>query len=558
MNDRLAVFSLGVAVAAQGTVMAQATTEIVSVDSSGGQGNGHSGLTDAGHGVTIGSTISGDGSVVAFASEASNLVPFDTNGKQDVFVHVRSNGLTERVSVDSSGVEGDRDSLDPSSSLDGTWIAFESAADNLVAGDTNGKFDIYVRDRSTGVTERISIDSFGNEANGDSYAASITSDGQIVAYSSVATNLVAGDSNSYSDIFVHDNSTGITERVSLDSSGSQSNGDCYSPSISTDGRFVVFSSTASNLVANDTNGFSDVFIRDRATGTTERISVTSSGSETDGNCGTGRDRSVSADGMTIAFTSDAPNLGSSPWAYNVYVHDRSNGVTELVSAIPPNFTGDRGWPNFDPSLSADGEVVAFVNESNYDVFVRDRTLGVTELISVDSSGANRGNGNDPSASADGQVISFESISSKLVPNDANGYSDVFVHERCEVVASWTNYDQGFPGTNGIPSFTARSNPVRGSSLTLDVGNSSGLYSFGLLELGYQRADIPSSWGGDLLVSPVMTLALGLSPTGTSLTGSLPHDDRLCGLVIDLQVMESDPGALKGVSFTPGLELVVGQ
>jgi len=156
MNIRLALLSFGVAVISSGAASAQATTERVSVDSSGAQGNGHSGLQDPVHNSEIGIAIAADASVVAFASEASNLVVGDTNGKRDVFVHVRSTGMTERVSVDSSGAEGNRDSVFPSCSVDGAWIAFDSDADNLVAGDTNGFNDVFLRDRATGATERRS------------------------------------------------------------------------------------------------------------------------------------------------------------------------------------------------------------------------------------------------------------------------------------------------------------------------------------------------------------------------------------------------------------------
>src|SRR5439155_932379 len=190
----------------------QATTR-VSVDSSGAEGNDES----------YGSSISADGQIVAFESMASNLVAGDTNSYADVFVHDRSTGLTERVSVDSSGAEGNSGSYDPSISADGQIVVFQSYASNLVAGDTNGVFDIFVHDRSTGLTERVSVDSSGAEGNGYSADSSISADGQIVAFESMAKNLVAGDTNATYDVFVHDRSTGRTERVSVDSSGAEAN-----------------------------------------------------------------------------------------------------------------------------------------------------------------------------------------------------------------------------------------------------------------------------------------------------------------------------------------------
>jgi Tol biopolymer transport system component len=554
---------------ARSEAFAQETTALVSVDSSGGQGNGHSGLNDAGHDAQIGISIAADGSAVAFASEASNLVAGDTNGKRDVFLHERTTGATERISVDSSGAEGDGHSIEPSASADGLVVAFESVAKNLVAGDTNGVSDLFVRDRLTGTTERISVNVSGTQGNGPSYLASLSADGTIVAFVSGASNLVAGDTNGRFDVFVHDRSTGTTKRVSVDSSGSQANDDSWSPSISADGQVVVFQSNSSNLVAGDTNGKSDVFVHDRSTGATERVSVASSGAQANDDSYAGIGPSTSSDGRIVAFASWASNLvaGDSNGESDVFVHDRSTGATELVSVSTKGVQGN--WPSYVPSLSADGQVVAFFSYASNlleertsglpNVFVHDRSNGVTELASVDSSGIEGDSGSEyASLSADGQVVAFESIAGNLVPDDDNGFADVFVHERCVVAASWSNYGEGFAGTLGIPSLTARANPVRGTTLVLDVGNSSGGFAFGLLVLGFERANLHSSWGGDLLVDPLFNLAIGLAPAGTSVIGDLLDDDRLCGFVIDVQVIESDPGAPRGASFTPGLELVLGR
>ncbi len=221
-----------------------------------------------------------------------------------------------------------------------------------------------------------------------------------------------------------------------------------------------------------------------------------------------------------------------------------------------------------PSISADGQIVAFISfASNFvagdrngfpDVFVHERSTGLTERVSVDSSGA-EGNkeSRSPSISADGQIVAFDSAASNLVTGDTNVSIDVFAHDRCALDATWTNYGSGFPGTYGVPSFTSRADPVLGATLTLDLANSYGASSSGLLFVGFQRAQIHSSWGGDLLVVPVFTLLIGLPPGGTSISGGISIDDDLCGFTIDLQAIELDPGAAKGVSFTPGLELLLG-
>ena len=229
------------------------TTERVSVDSAGNQGNG---LSD-------GPAISADGRFVAFLSEAGDLVPGDTNATSDVFVHDRATGATERASVDSAGNQGNNVNLPPRISADGRFVAFPSQATNLVSADTNGALDIFVHNRVSGSTTRVSVDSAGNQGNAQSHAPEISADGRFVAFTSEASDLVPSDTNGRSDAFIHDLVTGTTERVSVDSTGSQGNSDSGAAAISPDGRLVVLASAASNLVAGDTNGTSDVFVHDR-------------------------------------------------------------------------------------------------------------------------------------------------------------------------------------------------------------------------------------------------------------------------------------------------------
>ena len=358
---------------------------------------------------------------------------------------------TTRISVDSSGGQGNRENWDASISASGQIVAFSSRASNLVTGDTNGVYDVFVHDRSTGITERVSVDSSGAEGNGESANEAISADGQIVAFNSGASDLVASDTNVAADVFVHDRSNGLTERVSVKSSGREGNAGSYSAAISVDGQIVAFHSSASNLVAGDRNSASDVFVHDRSTGLTERVSVDSSGAE-----------------------------------------------------------GNRD------SL-------------------------------------------EPVISADGQIVAFASHASNLVAGDTNGFIDIFVHEPCcEIDASWSNYGAGFPGSNGVPSFTSRGDPVLGSTVYLDLSNSYGNDTPGLLLVGYQDAVIPTSRGGDLLVIPVVTTLLNVRWTGITLDGELPDLFHLCGIEIFMQVLEIDPGAAKGLSFTAGLELLLGR
>jgi hypothetical protein len=247
-------------------------------------------------------------------------------------------GLTERVSVSSAGDQGNGDSYCPSIDADGRFVAFYSEASNLVPGDTNGKPDFFVHDRETGLTERVSVSSTGEQANGwpGSTTASISADGRYVAFSSWATNLVPGDTNGQMDVFLRDRLAGTTERVSVSSSGAQGNNESGGAAVSADGRFVEFGSYASNLAPGDANGKRDIFVRDRLTGLTERVSVSSFGDEGDDD--SQYPTGISADGRFAVFDSLASNLvpGDTNGHVDVFVHDRCGA---LLSA-----PGTRGVP----------------------------------------------------------------------------------------------------------------------------------------------------------------------------------------------------------------------
>ncbi|MGB8981913.1 MAG: hypothetical protein WCC12_08565, partial [Anaerolineales bacterium] len=224
-------------------------TTRVSVDSAGGQANAPSRR----------SVISADGNYVAFTSEATNLVSGDTNDLPDVFVHDRQTGLTERVSVADDESQANSWSEDPPAiSADGRYVAFVSMASNLVSGDTNNIMDVFVRDRQLGQTTRVSVDSSGAQVSGDEWTnfggLALSGDGRFVVFTSNVTSLVTGDTNGAEDVFVHDRQTGATIRISVSSSGEQSNASSYSGSISGNGQLTAFTSGATNLVSDDTNG----------------------------------------------------------------------------------------------------------------------------------------------------------------------------------------------------------------------------------------------------------------------------------------------------------------
>lgn len=213
-------------------------------------------------------SVSDDGSRVAFHSHAGNLVPEDDNDLQDVFVKFRfdagSNyagiaGPITRASVSSVGVQANDDSVEAMISGNGRFVAFRSLASNLVSGDDNGRWDIFVHDLDTATTTRASVASDGSQANHDSFSPSLSDDGRYVAFRSNASNLVAGDLNSRQDIYVHDRQTGLTARVSVPIGGGDSDGHSDAPTISGDGGWIVFESDASNLVPDDTNRSRDIF-----------------------------------------------------------------------------------------------------------------------------------------------------------------------------------------------------------------------------------------------------------------------------------------------------------
>jgi hypothetical protein len=254
---RLLLTTAALLAAAAPAALAAGTTERVSVSSTGVQGNGDSGDNGL-------EAVSPDGRFVAFDSAASNLVKSDTNGKYDVFVRDLQAGTTERVSVSSSGAQATGasfGSLDPSISAHGHFVAFFSDATDLVPGDTNGATDIFVRDRAKGTTERVSVGPHGRQANGDSgvVGAAISADGRFVVFPSDATDLVEGSRGG--GLYVRDRQAGTTERVDLGPHGVPGNGSSDRPAISAGGRVVAFDSDATNLVPGDTNGKLDVFVR---------------------------------------------------------------------------------------------------------------------------------------------------------------------------------------------------------------------------------------------------------------------------------------------------------
>jgi hypothetical protein len=351
-------------------------TTLVSLDSDSTQGNGTSGRP----------SISADGRYVAFDSKSSNLVSGDTNSNYDVFVHDRQSGQTARVSVASDGTQGNNESWYPIISADGRYVSFHSTASNLANGDTNGKQDIFVHDRQTGQTTRVSVASDGTQGNNDSWYPIISADGRYVAFLSYANNLVSGDTNAYGDVFVHDMQSGTTTRISLASDGTQGDGSSAYPSISDTGRYVAFFSAASNLVSGDTNGKYDIFVLDRGGGLT---TYSISGRVTDGSSNGISGVSVSDGAGHTATTDSSGNYTLSGLSGGTYtITPSKSGYTfspaSRAVTVPPDSTGQdftgtivpptgkpvvvlvHGWLGLGTQVSCSEGITLYPDNQNFD------------------------------------------------------------------------------------------------------------------------------------------------------------------------------------------------
>ncbi len=448
----------------------------------------------AGNGPSSNATISADGKRIAYQSLASDLVTGDGNGKSDVFLYTRVGQVTTRVSLTAANTEANDDSSYPALSSNGSFMAFVSKAD-LTGVGTSGVQNLYFRKVDGSATKLFSAGS-GTGANAPVYTPVMTSDSRYIAYVSAASNLVAGDSNGTSDVFLYDRSTGLTQRISVDGSGLEANGASTMPSISDDGNVIAFESKASNLVPNDTNGLRDLFIRNRSAGTTTRVSVDVTGAQSNG---ISYHATLTRDGSRVAFASQASNLVTGDTNSVADVFQRFVADPTTIDRASRNIVGDvqgdgpsdlpsydsddydlafrssstnldwanvvsnneiflanrasqtayvvgRAWvPNQTKILdstgniyltfgskhsqSADGRFVVYLFLTQ--VYVYDRKLGSTELVSVDSSGTPSNNQlvQGASISANGRFVVFYSDATNLVGGDTNGAPDFFLHDR---------------------------------------------------------------------------------------------------------------------------------
>jgi Tol biopolymer transport system component len=447
VRPALAALALAAVVVAGGTSPAAArtpkTTSLVSVNAAGdSSGNQTSGLPRS-------PGISADGRYVVFSSAASDLVANDTNGLPDIFVRDMQAGTTTLVSVNRAGTDsGNGFGGYPSISANGRFVAFVGSATDLVAGDTNGKYDVFVRDLQTGTTTLVSVNQAGTGGGDkDSLYTSISADGRYVAFASFADDLAANDSNGSYDVFVRDRTLGTTTLVSVNAAGTASaSGNSVSPSISADGRLVAFHSTAEDLVGNDANGFSDVFVRDLDAGVTTLVSVDRGGTASGDESSSGP--AISANGRFVAFASEATDLvvkdvADTNGLFDVFVRDLTKKKTVRVSVNASRKAAGSGDSEY-CSISANGRYVAFQSYASdlvagdtngtFDAFVRDLKRKKTTLVSVNA--ARTGPGNFPSSgsaapaiSANGKFVAFSSLASDLADADFNGTQDIFRRAR---------------------------------------------------------------------------------------------------------------------------------
>ncbi|MCB2187319.1 MAG: hypothetical protein KQJ78_12930 [Deltaproteobacteria bacterium] len=399
-------------------------TYLVSVSTTGG-------LADA---QSESSRISADGRYVLFRSLATNLVDNDTNGMPDLFLRDLLTGQTTRVSLGNDAAQADNTTWSGDLSADGRYVVFDSAATNLVEGDTNGRTDIFVRDLQTGVTTRINLAPNGDQADGSSFDPHLSGDGRYVVYESFATNLVEGETNGQNDVFVYDTVSRTTTRVSVKSDGTEGNNVSEDGQISADGRWVVFESGANNLVEGDNNAVKDVFLHDCQTGETVRLSLNTAGEEANNGSSTPW---ISDDGRYAVFYSVANNLvaGDTNLVGEIFQRDVVAGTTTRLSLGSGGVEGDQ--ESNEPSQNAAGSRVTFHSTATNlvasdlngvgDVFLRDLASGVNQIISLDSQGrAANGNSYDGKLARQADYVTFTSGADNLVNLDTNAAADVFV------------------------------------------------------------------------------------------------------------------------------------
>ena len=441
----------------------------------------------AGNGQSLDPAISADGRYVAFWSLASDLVPNDNNGNVDVFLRDDLTGTVELISVSTTGESGNGPSIQPSISADGRYVCFNSGTTNLVSPPSSGLFLIFVRDRLAGTTEVVSVSSGGAPANNTTEFGNISADGRFVAFASYADNLVPGDPlNGVRDLFLRDRLLDTTILVSQSPLGAASNGNCLSPSVSGDGRYVAFTSQASNLVPGGTtlNGL-HIYLYDRLAGSIALASADPIGNEANGQS---YDPDISDDGNWLAFTSEATNLLPPPnqGGNDIVLRHQPSGALERANVTS---TGAELLSGGFPTLSADGRFVAFfapgiLSGQNGNLAVRDRWLDQTiEVCANDDGGllTSVPSGTFAAISADGTTVAM-TVWAPLVAADGNFTGDIYLRG----IGAPVRYGTPKPNSLGcLPAiqFSGEARVSNGYALTVSstgvLNNKNGLLVHGI-------------------------------------------------------------------------------
>lgn len=386
-------------------------------------------------------TLNSDGRYVVFWTDDSKLIPNDLNGTGDIYLRDRQLSETVRVSIGNGNVEANNLTFAENDISDnGTLVVYASNATNLIGGDTNGFTDIFVFDRSLGAVARASITFNEVQTNGPSYKPVISGDGRFVAFRSQAANIVANRTSTQPDMFLFDRAGTPGARmaqINVHSNGTPANQEDNSGriAINANGNYIAFDSIATNLVNNDTNGKRDIFLRDRTTNKTTRISTGLNGAQANGKSS---DPAISATGRYIAFRSEASNLveGDTNNFADIFVYDREE---DTITRVNVSREGEQANSNAEmPSITANGRFVTFQStaknmilgdfNNTADIFVHDTATGVTTRVNIAGNGAEANSFTAPihSISGDGGFVAFESVANNLVQNDTNNSNDIFV------------------------------------------------------------------------------------------------------------------------------------
>ena len=378
---------------------------------------------------------------------------------------------TQLVSVSSAGVPANSVCKAPDISYDGRFIAFECRASNLVSGDTNKVSDIFVHDRQTGQTERVSVGPNGIQANGASSEPAISDDGRYVVFTSKATNLIPPPAQALGiaayrgpgvNVYLHDRETHLTTLASRRPDGRPSDRRAWLPDISPDGRYIVYSSHSYNLVPPDRNGIKrDAFIYDRVLGTTEYADITSDGANP---WSGGSIAAISADGRVVTYRSKAGDLvrGDTNRKFDIFAYERA---TRDIKRVSVSTTGQQGSADaHNPQVSADGKYIVYESpapldapdqNSVTDIYVHHLPTAATTLVSLPSTGeSTNGLSNVPVISGDGRIIAYVSRATNLVPDDTNGQADIFIFDQVSgqtTRVSLGDNDQQAGGASSTPA-----------------------------------------------------------------------------------------------------------